>query len=195
MRETLAKLTTNIINPFLMSFIVIVLLSFRGAESTGEALKWAAIALAFSVLPVLATIYYLVRRKKLDGFYANPRRQRTGLYLLASVLAAAGYVTLWRLGAPVLLVATFAAGLASIVVFSVVNLFWKISLHTAFMTGAAAVLIIAYGAAAAWTVLLIPLVTWARITLKQHTPLQAGLGAILAAGIVTGVFGGYGLIG
>lgn len=195
MRETLAKLTTNIINPFLMSFIVIVLLSFRGAESTGEALKWAAIALAFSVLPVLATIYYLVRRKKLDGFYANPRRQRTGLYLLASVLAAAGYVTLWRLGAPVLLVATFAAGLASIVVFSVVNLFWKISLHTAFMTGAAAVLIIAYGAAAAWTVLLIPLVTWARITLKQHTPLQAGLGAILAAGIVTGVFWGYGLIG
>jgi hypothetical protein len=195
MRETLAKLTTNTINPFLMSFIVIVLLAFRGAASTGEALKWAVIALAFSVLPVLATIYYLVRRKKLDGFYANPRRQRTGLYLLASVLAAAGYVTLWRLGAPVLLVAIFAAGLASIVVFSVVNLFWKISLHTAFMTGAASVLIIVYGAAAAWTVLLIPLVTWARITLKQHTPLQAGLGAILAAGIVTGVFGGYGLIG
>jgi hypothetical protein len=195
MKETLAKLTTNVINPFLASFIVIVLLAFRGADSTGGALKWAAIALAFSVLPLLAVVYCLVRRKKLDGYYANPRRQRVVVYLLASALGAAGYVTLWRLGAPVLLVATFAAGLAAIAVFTVINLFWKISLHTAFMTGAAAVLIIVYGAAAAGTVLLIPAVTWARVTLKQHSPAQAGLGAVLSAGIVTLIFWGYGLIG
>jgi hypothetical protein len=195
MKETLARLTTNIINPFLTSFIVIVLLAFRGTDSTGEALKWAAIALAFSVLPLLVAVYYLVRLKKLDGFYANPRRQRVGVYLLASAVGAAGYVTLWRLGAPVLLVALFAAGLASIVVFMVINMLWKISLHAAFMTGAAAVLIIVYGGAAAWTVLLIPVVTWARVTLKQHSPAQAGLGAILSAGIVTLIFWGYGLIG
>lgn len=195
MRETLARLTTNIINPFLTSFIVIVLLAFKGTDSTGEALKWAAIALAFSVLPLLAAVFFLVRRKKLDGFYTNPRRQRVGVYLLASALGVAGYVVLWRLGAPVLLVAVFAAGLAAIAVFTVINIFWKISLHTAFLTGAAAVLIIVYGAAAAWTVLLIPAVTWARIELKQHTPAQAGVGAIMAAGIVTGIFWGYGLIG
>jgi hypothetical protein len=94
----------------------------------------------------------------------------------------------------VLLVATFAAGLASIGIFTMINLFWKISLHTAFMTGAAAVLIIVYGAAAAWTVLLIPMVTWARVALKQHSPAQAGLGVLLAAGIVTAIFWGYGMI-
>jgi len=195
MRKTLAKLVTNVLNPFLMSFVIIVLLAFRGTDSTGEALKWAAIALVFSVLPVLAAVFYLIRRKKLDGFFSNQRYQRTVVYLLASALAAAGYVVLWRFGAPELLTVIFAAGLASIVIFMAINLFWKISLHTAFMAGAVTVLIIVYEAAAAWTVLLIPTVTWARMELKQHTPAQAGVGAILAAGIVTGVFWGYGVVG
>jgi hypothetical protein len=195
MKETLAKLTTNILNPFLASFIVIILLAFKDAESAGEALKWAAVALAFSILPVLAVVFYLVRRKKLDSVFANPRQQRTMVYIIACVLAAAGYGLLWYLGAPAALVAAFAAGLASIAIFMAINLFWKISLHTAFMAGAVTVLIIVYGAAAAWTVLLLFPVAWARMALKQHSIAQAAAGAILAAGIVAGIFRGYGVWG
>ena len=194
MKEMLARLITNVINPFLASVIVIVLLAFRGTDSAGEALKWAAIAVALSVAPVLAAVIYLVRRKKLDGVFTNPRQQRTIIYLFACVLAAAGYIVLWRLGAPVLLAATFAAGLASIVIFLAINLYWKISLHTAFIAGAVTILVIVYGGMTAWTVLLLFPVAWARITLGQHTPAQAAAGALLAAGIVLGVFWGYGVV-
>jgi hypothetical protein len=195
MKKTLAGLTTNVINPFLMSFIVIVLLAFKGTDSTAAAVKWASIATALSVLPVLAVVVFLVRRKKLDGIFANPRWQRTGIYLLASALGAIGCGLLWYLKAPELLVATFLAGFAAIVIFMWINLSWKISLHTAFMAGAAAILIIIFGAAAAWTVLLLPPVAWARMELKQHSLMQVAAGTLIAAAVVVAIFWGYGLVG
>jgi len=194
MRKTIATFITNVLNPFLVGFVIIVLLSFEGTDTTANALKWAAISLALSVLPVLAVVLLLVHRKKLDAVFENPRRQRTGIYLLASALGIFGWWLLRLLNAPEELEATFAAGTAAVLVFTLINLWWKISVHTAFMTGAAAVLIINYGAPAAWMVLLIPAVIWARIELKQHTPMQAGVGAILTAAVVVLIFWGYGIV-
>ena len=193
MKETLARLITNVINPFLVSAVIIVLLAFEGTDTTAEAIKWAAISFALSVLPVLAVVLLLVRRKKLDAVFENPRRQRIGIYLLASSLGILGWWLLRYLNAPEKLEATFTAGAAAVIVFTLINFFWKISVHAAFMTGAAAVLIIVYGAPAAWTVFLIPAVIWARVELKQHTPMQAGVGAMLTAVLVFLIFWGYGM--
>ena len=55
--------------------------------------------------------------------------KRTVIYLFASILGAAGYGLLWYIGAPERLVATFAAGLAAIVISMIINFFWKISLQ------------------------------------------------------------------
>ncbi len=194
MKQTLARLITYVFNPFLMGFVIIVLLVFEGTDTTADALKWAGISLALSVLPVLALVIYLVRRKKLDGIFENPRRQRIGIYALAVALGVLGWWLLRYLNAPEELEATFAAGAAAVFVFTIINLCWKISVHTAFTAGAAAVLIIVYGASAAWMVFLIPAVIWARIELKQHTPAQAGVGAILAAVLVVLIFWGYGMV-
>jgi membrane-associated phospholipid phosphatase len=90
---------------------------------------------------------------------------------------------------------TFIAGLVSIIIFSGINYFWKISLHTAFVAASTAVVIIVYGAAAAWACLLLPPVGWARVQLKQHSLAQVVTGSVLAAGIVVGVFAGLGAIG
>jgi hypothetical protein len=195
MKKILARLTTNVLNPFVASFVVIVLLAFKGTDTAATAIKWASIAIVLSVLPVLAVGVYLVRRKKLNGFFENPRQQRTVVYLLASALGAIGYGLLWYLKAPELLLATFSAGFASIVIFMWINLYWKISLHTAFMAGAVAILIIVYGAVAAWTVLLLPPVAWARIELKQHSIMQVAAGIVITAALVVGIFWGYGLVG
>lgn len=194
MRERLARLTSNLLNPFLVSCVVIVLLAFRDTADTAAALQWAAVSLALSVAPVFVVVVYLVRRRKLDGIFVSHRSQRHWLYLLASVLAAAGCGVLWSFQAPYLLKAAFTAGLAALVAFMVINLFWKISLHTAFLAAAVTVLVMVYGAVAAWSCLLLPPVAWARIELKQHSSVQVIVGAVLAAGIVAGVFWGLGVV-
>jgi membrane-associated phospholipid phosphatase len=194
MRQKLARIITNVLNPFLLSLLILVLLSIKSSTSTEEAIKWSLIGLALSVFPVFTVVIYLVSKKKLDGIFINPREQRHRIYLLAILCAVIGYIILVVLDAPQLLVATFAAGLAAVIVFMAINLFWKISLHTAFITASVTVLIIVYGGVAAWTVLLVPLVAWARIEMKRHNPAQVLTGSVLACFIVTVVFGIYGYI-
>jgi len=105
-----------------------------------------------------------------------------------------GCVILLYCGAPPILVATFVAGLSAAVIFMCVNLLWKISLHTAFIAASVTVLVILYGWIAAVTVLLIPLMSWARIELKHHSLAQVATGTLLAALIVVVVFYLFGLV-
>jgi membrane-associated phospholipid phosphatase len=195
MRERLARLTSNVLNPFLITFVVVVLLSFKATADTAEALKWASICIAFSVLPIFVVVVYLAHIGKLDGIFVNPRHQRHTIYILASILAIAGCAVLWYFDAPELLTASFTAGLVSIIVFMGINFFWKISLHIAFTAASVTVLIMVYGAAAIWTVVLLPPVAWARIAMKQHTPLQVAAGAVLAVVIVGLIYRGFGVVG
>jgi membrane-associated phospholipid phosphatase len=194
MREKLAELVSNILNPFLLSFAVIILLAVKSAFSISEAVKWALIAIVMSVLPVFIVVICLVRQKKLEGVFVNPRHQRNGVYLLASVMGAIGCGVMWYFNAPRLLAVTFTAGLAAIVIFMIINRFWKISLHTAFASASVTILTIVYGDFGAWTILLLPPVAWSRIKLKQHSPAQVTTGALLSAAIVLGVFWGFRVI-
>jgi membrane-associated phospholipid phosphatase len=194
MIKRLARLTSNILNPFLVSFVLTILLAFEATSSTADAIRWASISVALSVLPVFIVVVYLVRRKKLDSVFENPQHQRDRIYLLASALAVIDCIVLFYLEAPELLRVTFVAGLVAIVIFMVINRFWKISLHTAFIAASVSVLIIVYGAAGAWTAVLLPLVAWARIETRLHSPMQVVTGALLAAAIVLVVFWCFGMI-
>jgi len=188
MRKRIANLTSNILNPYLVSLIMLLLLSFTSASSTLDALKWALISVALSILPVFLVTVYLVRSGRLDAVLTNLRSPRNKIYLFAGLCAIVACVTLVYLGAPSILVAAFIAGLSTVVIFMCINLWWKISLHTAIVAASATVLVILYGWIAAVTVVLVPLIAWARIELKYHSPAQVVTGALLAALIAVVVF-------
>ena len=194
MRERIANLTSNILNPFLVSLVLILLLSFKSTSSTLDAVKWSLVSMAISILPVLSVIIYLLRKQRLESPFLITRKQRTKIYLVAGVCAGIGCIIFHYLGAPLTLRAAFVAGFSAVVVFMCVNLLWKISLHTAFVTASVTVLIILYGSIAAVTVVLVPLIAWSRIELKHHSPAQVAAGAFLAALIVVAVFYLFGLV-
>ena len=188
MRTRIANLTSNILNPFWLSLAIILLLSFVSTPDTRDALKWALIAVVFSVLPVFLAIMYLVHKGSLDAVFTNIRRQRTKVYLLAGLSAIVSCIILALLRAPSILVAAFATGLLTIVIFMCINLWWKISLHTALVAASVTVLVMLYGWMATATVALVPLTAWSRVELKRHSLAQAAIGAILATLIVVLVF-------
>jgi len=193
-RKRIANLTSNILNPFLVCLVLILLLSFESTASLLDGLKWSLILIALSVLPVFSVVVYLVRNNRLEGLFISVRRQRTKIYLVASVCAVTGCVILPYLGAPLVLVATFVAGLSAILVFMCINLWWKISLHTAFIAAAVTVLVILYSSIGAISTVLLPLIAWARIELNHHSLAQVASGALLAALIVVVVFYLFGLV-
>jgi len=194
MRKRIANLTSNILNPFLVSLIIILVLSFESTSSTLDALKWSLILIALSILPIFSVVIYLVHNERLDGFFISTRKQRTKIYWLAGVCVSAGCIILAYFEAPSILVAAFVAGLSAVVIFMCINLWWKISLHTAFITASVTALVILYGWIAAVAGLLVPLMCWARIELKRHSLAQGATGALLGALIVVVVFYLFGLV-
>lgn len=194
MKKQIANLTSNILNPFLVSFAVILFLSFESTSSTADAIKWSLILVAVSVLPVFSVIVYLVHTRKLEGIFVSPRKQRNKIYFLAGVCAVVGCIIILYLGAPLVLVATFVAGLSAILIFMCINFLWKISLHTAFIAASVTVMIVSYGASGAVTAVLLPPIVWARVELEYHSITQAVAGALLAALVIAVVFYLFGLI-
>jgi len=195
MRRQLANLTSNILNPFLVSLVIILLLSFESTTTISDAIKWSLISIAVSILPVFLIIVYLVRNERLENIFINARRQRNKIYLLASICAVLGCVILLYSGAPLVLVAAFVAGLSIVLVFMGINLLWKISVHAAFVAASVTVLTILHGSIGAVTAALLPPIVWARVELEHHSVAQVTAGALLAALIVVVVFYLFGLIG
>ena len=190
----MANLTSNILSPFLISLVIIVLLSFESTRSTLDALKWSLISIAISIVPVYSVVIYLARNHSLGSRFIDVRKQRTKIYLLTTVCALVGCVILLYFEAPLILVATFVTGLSAMVIFMLINLWWKISLHTAFLAASVTVLVILYGSIATVTAMLLPLAGWARIELEHHSVAQTAVGASLAVSIVVVVFYLFGLV-
>ncbi len=126
MRKQIANLVSNILNPFLVSLVIILLLSFESIRSPLDALKWSLILIAISIVPVYSVVVYFGRNDRLGSRFINVRKQRIKIYLLAGICALVGCVILIYLGAPLILLATFVAGLSATVIFMGINLWWGI---------------------------------------------------------------------
>lgn len=193
-KRRLAILTSGILSPLLVGMGVIALISFREAANTLEALKWIGLVTSMTMLPVFLVTLYLVRHKKTDSLFINERKKRTKVYMITSACTLAGFLVLLLTGAPRMLLATFVAGIVTVLVFTLINLWWKISVHTAWMGASVTVLIILYGWVLSPAMVLVPISAWARIELGKHSLAQTVAGASLAALIAFGVFSFSGLV-
>ena len=194
MQKRLAGLISNALNPFVVTLVVILLLTYESTTSLADAFKWSLILTGLCLLPVYLAAVCFVRSGQLSAIFSNSRRQRTKIYLFGCVCVAIAFIALWLLGAPTRLLASLVAGLSAGLLFMAINLWWKISVHTAFVTAAAVLLVILYGWLALLAIVIVPLVAWSRRELGQHSPGQVVAGALLAALNVSVVFYLFGLI-
>lgn len=181
MRDKVAKLTSIIVNPFLVNAILLLIISLKSANSTAEGVKWFLISVAISIVPIFIIVLYLVRHNRVDSLFINIRTQRDKVYIFSSVLMGTACVILFFLKAPVVLVALFVAIFVTGLTFACVNRWWKISIHVASIAAAVTALVVLYGAVAAWTILLVPLVAWARVKMEHHTLAQVLTGGLLSS--------------
>jgi len=194
MRKQIASLTSIILSPFVMGLVIILLVSLESTASVFAAIKWSLILIALSILPTYLAIIYLVRSKKLDSISVNIRQQRHKIYVLTVILGSIGCIILSFMKAPIIMIALFVSGLVGAVIFLGINLWWKISLHTAFTAALITLLVILYGFVAIIAIVLLPLAAWARLELEHHSLAQLIAGALAAPSILMAVFYPFGLI-
>ncbi len=190
----MANVVSRVLNPFLVLLVITLVLSFESTPRTMDALKWSLLLVIITILPVYIAIIYLLRVRCFVRHFIDIRQKRNIIYAIASISGVLGLIALLALSAPPLLLAAYTAGISTVVMFMGINFWWKISVHTAFVAGTVTFLIILYGAVAAVSVVLLPLVSWSRLELAYHSVAQVILGALLASLIVIIVFNRFGLV-
>jgi membrane-associated phospholipid phosphatase len=185
---TLARLLSQIFHPILLSIANFLILGHYAVDDDTTGLKWAALGILTQVLP--PTLFYTWRLRQ--GAYSDEdislRHQRHELYIFGIVSLLVTTLLLAVLGAPrpflALMLSTLAIGLAG----GLVNLFWKISVHSAAIASTAMITLL-YSYTLGITLWLCALaVGWARVRTRNHTPMQVLAGFGTAATIVVVVF-------
>jgi membrane-associated phospholipid phosphatase len=178
-RRSPAELVTYLLEPknWLIATVIGV-----GAHADGLAgAGWGLLAAFFTgVLPTLF-IARGIRRGRWEDRNVGARRAR--LIVLAFIMAsvATGLILLFTLGAPTLLTGYLAFMLGSVAVLAVITTVWKISIHCAVASGSVAVLALTYGPVVLPAYLLVALLGWSRVSMRDHTIAQVVGGSVLGA--------------
>jgi len=153
-----------------------------GAHSDGLAgAGWGLLAAFFAAVLPTVFIAYGIRRDRWEDRNVADRGPR--LVVLAFIIAsvATGLILLAVLGAPALLTGYLAFMLASVAALAAITLVWKISIHCAVAAGSVTILALVYGPLVLGGYLLVGLLGWSRVTVRDHTVPQVVGGSVLGA--------------
>jgi len=184
----LGRLLSQVFHPILMNVLMFLIAGYYGLRDHATALAWIGVCILAMVLP--PTLFYMIRLRQ--GVYGNEdvsiRQQRNELYLFGFVWVLLATVALIPLGVPIPLLAVMLIVLALGTIGGVVNLFWKISVHSASVAALATISLLYMRnlGIALWICALA--VGWARVRTNNHTPSQVLAGFLAAATVVLVVF-------
>jgi hypothetical protein len=178
--QELSRVLTNALNPFVIFTALFALVAFAEAGAYRGVL-YLAVELA-AATAVAGYVLFMRRRSRVGDFWISARAER----LTPAVILLAAFVAL--LAALVLLDApqdlyllTLSMGLASAAVAGI-TLLWKASAHCTVAGHAAAAGLLLLGPPGIVFLVMLPLVLWARATIKAHTLSQTLAGAAVGAG-------------
>lgn len=175
----LGNLVSFWIQPGLVTYVMLVALLLPLAPSISQFILWYAVAATGLITLPIIYVLWLLRRNRISHFFLPVRQQRTSVYLFTIASCLLGFFVLVLVHAPPLLSAFTLMMAVNTIVMSLINLYWKISGHTAGLIAPLITLTFQYGSATFALYLLVPLVVWARIVVRAHTPAQAVTGALL----------------
>jgi len=185
--HAISFIVSPVIVPIATTAILIWLLGANGGQTLAAL---AFTAFAFCVVP-LFDILWMVSSGKATSLDLPDRNERTEPLTVTILAGLVGLFVYWQAESAIDLVSILAITfVANLVVVLLINLFWKISVHTIAIGGMLGVVVFmirpVFGLAnllEAWLVailaLLVPLVMWARLRLRAHTPAQVTVGAAL----------------
>lgn len=186
--DRIAEIISYVFHPLLVVIPTLVIAMVRLGSTLGQAIFWTVLSIVIVNLPMALLLLWGVRSGKYTDASVSVREQRTSIYAVGGTCLVILLAVLIIGKAPVVIIACLISAVIATVLGYWVNRYTKLSLHSAAMAGCTAVLL--------WTAPLIgvimaifaPLVGWARIRLKHHTPVQILIGWIVSMVCVFVVF-------
>ena len=144
-------------------------------------------ALCVFLLGGLPFIYILINIKlgRITDIHVALREQRAMPFVVATIGALILTATYTALGAPRQLIALAFTTAVSGVIFGLLTQVSKLSVHSAAYTGAVIIVAFTVNTQLLWLLALLPVIIWARLVRKKHSPIQAVAATLLNALFVT----------
>ena len=178
----LAEIISIIYLPPLVSLWLFIVFAFYSpAEIGNPSLFFVFVGITFFTILPLLTLILLARDH--GPTFAVPRDSRNLSYTVVFFEYIVGTL-IFYLGNVIILFIIGLIYIAIITALMVINLFWKISVHAAGVSGPATFCLYFFGPLTVWAVpllLSIFLVIWARLQLKAHTFSQLVAGTLIAS--------------
>lgn len=148
---------------------------------------WTLLLTVFTGVLPAGVIFGGLAMQRISDHHVTDRDERP--LIMAAILSSLvlGLVICLSAGAPAPVTAVDAAMLATLAVLAVIAIGarWKVSVHSAVWAGIAAMLTLTFGSWALLSALAVPLVTWGRVHVRDHTLGQVLVGTVTGA-IVAG---------
>jgi membrane-associated phospholipid phosphatase len=179
--EAIARWISHVISPHFAGVTLTSIMALNFGDNPLNDFLWLLLLMPLLVVPPLLYLLWLVHLGQLEDIYMPNRetRVRPTIVMIAWLILCLGLIRYWQAPLVVELFVSSAVLLAGVL--TVVTLFWKISFHGATITFVATTTMMVAGSAAWPVMLLVPLVGWARIRLKRHTPRQVIFGSLVGA--------------
>jgi membrane-associated phospholipid phosphatase len=153
----------------------------------GTVLWGAVVSVTGSVIP-MAVILRGVRQGKWDDHHVTTREHRLVPLLVTIASVSGGWLIVGLGGAPrqmlALPISFFVSLLVTLGITS--GLKWKVSMHSAVASGGVVILAVTFGPWLWSTGILVALIAWSRVALKDHTTGQV-IGGVLVGACVGGL--------
>lgn len=176
------RLSIALIPPTIAAAVfALLVLAYEHGSIFHQAVVWV-VAVACAGALQMGYVMYLRKIEQVSAYDVPERLQRTKPYLISAGFSLAGLMMLLFLNASVFVWGLMWCFLVNTLILNAINLRWKISAHMMGFTGPLVFLFPLFGWQLLWTLPLILLLGWARVTLRAHTVAQVVAGA--AAGIL-----------
>jgi len=175
--EKWAKIISFVFDGSFMSIPIFIIICMIVVEDKMAALSWALLCILFGMIIPFLYIFFLYKKNKIYDIHIPEKSNRMKPLLFTLLSYVTGLIVLYLLEAPIFLKTIFILTIASALIYTVITYYWKISMHTSYITFVVITFNILLGP---WMLLLLPLIPivgWARVRAKRHTTPQVIMGA------------------
>ncbi|MFD8589863.1 hypothetical protein ACFV1B_10010 [Streptomyces sp. NPDC059637] len=182
----LARRITDWLEPKNWIIAVTLLVGWHTAQWIGVA--WGMVGALFAAILPITFIKYGIRKGYWGDRHVGAKPARLAVMAVILLSVATGIILMIAAGAPRTMIALIVSMLVTLAILAVITFAWKISVHQAVSAGACAMLVQTYGAWMAVGFLLVVVVGWSRVELRDHTRNQVIAGTILGTIVAAAVF-------
>jgi hypothetical protein len=181
-----ARLITDWLEPKNWIIADTLVLGWHSGRFGGVA--WGVDAAVFCALIPMWFIKRGVAAGKYADRHVGARKHRLVVEAFILLSVAVGLASMLVGGAPREMLALVIAMFGTLLALTAVTFVWKISVHQAVSAGSVTMVAVAYGPWILAAFVLVALVGWSRVELRDHTTGQAIAGSILGAALAAVLF-------